>query len=234
LTSTRPPNTLAKQMGRKAVAVAELVETLRSFEKEPITRDRILQYLLETSVDRSSLAPYTHFRSDLYTRNLIYRDEALELMAVCWMPGHRTVIHTHNGQLGWMSVEQGNLAVVNYKWLGCNAADNQNVAGMDCLAGATELDLQRCEVQECYSGGPVNTVDKVQTIHQVVVQGREPVLSLHVYSRPIDSCVAFDLEQRRCYRRQLTFYSRYGQVVTREGDLDALDSSPVPTVSPRS
>jgi cysteine dioxygenase len=65
----------------------------------------------------------------------------------------------------------------------------------------------------------VNTVDKVQTIHQVVVQGKEPVISLHVYSRPIDSCVAFDLEQRRCYRRQLSFYSKFGQVVVREGDL---------------
>src|SRR5436190_20968985 len=180
-------------MGRKAVAVEDLVETLRSFEKEPITRDRLLHYFLETSVDRGSLAPYTHFRPDLYTRNLIYRDDALELMAVCWMPGHRTVIHTHNGQLGWMSVEQGNLAVVNYKWLGCNAADNQNVVGMDCLAGATELDLDRREVQECYPDGPVNTVDKVQTIHQVVVQGREPVISLKVYSQPIESCVALDL-----------------------------------------
>jgi cysteine dioxygenase len=65
----------------------------------------------------------------------------------------------------------------------------------------------------------VNTVDKVQTIHQVVVQGKEPVISLHVYSQPIESCVAFDLEQRRCYRRQLSFYSKYGQVVVREGDL---------------
>ena len=86
--------------------------------------------------------------------------------------------------------------------LACNAADNQNVAGMDCLAGATELDLDRREVQECYPGGPINTVDKVQTIHQVVVQGKEPVISLHLYSRPIDSCVAFDLREATCYRRR--------------------------------
>ena len=142
-------------------------------------------------------------------------------MAVCWSPGQRTVIHTHNGQLGWMSVESGALAVINYKWLGCNASDNQNVVGMDCLAGATELDLDRREVQECFPDGPVNTVDKVQTIHQVVVQGTEPVISLHVYSRPIESCVAFDLEKHTCYRRELSFYSKYGQVVVREGDLAA-------------
>jgi cysteine dioxygenase len=206
-------------VSRKTVSIGDFVEDLRSFEKEPITRDRMLGYFQETAVDRSSLSPYVHFRPDMYTRNLVYRDDVLELMAVCWQPGQRTVIHTHNGQLGWMGVEQGALAVVNYKWIGCNAADNQNVAGMDCLAGATELDLDRREVQECYPGGPINTVDKVQTIHQVVVQGKEPVISLHLYSRPIDSCVAFDMEQKRCYRRLLTYYSKYGDVVAREGDL---------------
>lgn len=208
-------------MGRKAISIADFVTTLRGFESEPITKERLLGFCQEVAVTRPSLDRYVHFRSDVYTRNLIYRDEALELMAVCWSPGQRTVIHTHNGQLGWMSVEQGALAAVNYKWLGCNAPGNQNVSGMDCLAGATELDLERCEVQECWPGGPVNTVDKVQTIHQVVVQGREPVVSLHIYSRPIDSCVAFDLESRRCYRRQLSFYSRYGEVVVQAGELSA-------------
>jgi cysteine dioxygenase len=204
-------------MARKSVSVSSFVETLQSFEKEPITRDRILNYCQEISVERASLSPYTHFRSDVYTRNLIYRDAAIEVMAVCWSPGQRTVIHTHNGQLGWMTVEQGALAVVNYKWLSCNAADNQNVAGMDCLAGASQIELERRGVMECYPGGPVNTVDKVQTIHQVVLQGKEPALSIHIYSRPIDSCVAFDIEKRACYRRQLSFYSRYGRVVASEG-----------------
>jgi len=206
-------------MSGRSVAVSQFVDGLRSLETDPITRDRMLEFMLETRVDRQSLDPYVHFRPDMYTRNLVYRDDQLELMAVCWQPGQRTVIHTHNGQLGWMGVEQGALAVVNYKWLGCNAADNQNVAGLDCLGGATELDLDRLEVQECFPGGPVNTVDKVQTIHQVVVQGREPVVSLHVYSRPIDSCIAFDLEKRTCYRRELKYYSRFGDVVVREGDL---------------
>ena len=206
-------------MGQKLVPVGEYVDHLKSFEREPITRDRVLEFCLETAVEPGTLDRYVHFRDDTYTRNLIFRDDAIELMAVCWKPGQRTVIHTHNGQLGWMAVQQGHLAVVNYKYLGCNAADNQNVSGLDCLAGATELDLDRREVQECYPGGPVNTVDKTQTIHQVVLSGKEAGISLHIYSRPIDSCVAFDLEAKHCYRRQLTFYSRYGQVVAKEGDL---------------
>ncbi|HET7293013.1 MAG TPA: cysteine dioxygenase family protein [Vicinamibacteria bacterium] len=206
-------------MARKVVPIGDFVATLQTFEKDPITRDRVLEYCQEAEVDRASLERYAFFRPDAYTRNLIHRDDQIEVMALCWSKGQRTPIHTHNGQLGWMAVSQGAVAVVNYKWLGCNAPENQNVAGLDCLAGATELDLERREVQECYPGGPINTVDKVQTIHQVVVQGNEPALSLHIYSRPIDSCVAFDLENRRCYRRQLSFYSRYGEVIVTEGDL---------------
>jgi cysteine dioxygenase len=213
-------------VARKTVSIGSFVDTLKGFESAPITRDRVLHYCLETAVDRASLKPYTHFRSDLYTRNLIYRDDKFEVMALCWSPGQRTPIHTHNGQLGWMSVEQGNLAVINYKWLGCNASGNQNVSGMDCLAGATELDLDRREVQECFPDGPVNAVDKEQTIHQVVLQGQEPAVSIHVYSRPIDSCVAFDLEKRSCYRRQLKFFSKYGDVVVDEGDLSPAPAAP--------
>ncbi len=206
-------------MARRSVSIGRFVDTLKGFESAPVTSNRVLEYCLENAVDRASLKPYTHFRPDLYTRNLIYKDDVFEVMALCWSPGQRTPIHTHNGQLGWMSVEQGALAVINYKWLGCNASGNQNVAGMDCLAGATELDLDRREVQECFPDGPVNVVNKEQTIHQVVLQGKEPAISVHVYSRPIDSCVAFDLDKRVCYRRQLAFFSRYGDVIVNEGDL---------------
>src|SRR4029453_8566097 len=162
-------------MGRKIISAGDFIDDLKSFESgPPITRDRVLDYLRETSVSRASLGPYVHFQAGAYTRNLIYRDDTFEDMAVCWSPGQRTVIHTHNGQLGWMSVEQGALAVINYKWLGCNASDNQNAVARDCLAGATGLDLDRGEVQEGFPDAPVNTVDKVQAIPQVVVQGREP------------------------------------------------------------
>ncbi len=214
-------------MARNAVAVGDLVESIVALESAPITTERVLELLFDRKPETGSLDRYLHFRKDFYTRNLIHRDSLFEIMAVCWMPGQRTVIHTHNGQLGWMTVERGALAVINYKWQGCNAPENQNVVGMDCLAGATELSLERREVQECYPDGPINTVHKIQTIHQVVVQGKEPVISLHVYSRPIDSCVAFDLERRLCYRRNLKFYSEYGDVVLNENDLSTIPGAAV-------
>jgi hypothetical protein len=52
--------------------------------------------------------------------------------------------------------------------------------------------------------------------------GEEPVVSVHIYSRPIDSCVAFDLESPRCYRRQLRYFSKFGDVVMTGAEIRGL------------
>lgn len=206
-------------MGQKTIGLDDFVDALKGLESEPITSQRVLELCSERRLAPSSLERYSHFKDGGYTRNLIFRDQMFEVMLLCWSPHQRTPIHSHNGQLGWMTVERGSLAVIDYKWLGCNAAENQNVVGLDCLAGATELELERQRVHECDAGGPVATVDKSQTIHQVVTRGSGPAVSLHIYSRPIDSCVAYDLKRGTCYRRQLSYHSRFGEVVLDEGDL---------------
>ena len=42
-------------MGQKLLPVGEYVDHLKSFEKEPITRDRVLQFCLETAVEPGTL-----------------------------------------------------------------------------------------------------------------------------------------------------------------------------------
>jgi cysteine dioxygenase len=146
-------------------------------------------------------------------------------MAVCWQRGQKTVLHTHNGQLGWMMVNRGIAEVTNFKWQGCNASEGQNTGGLDCVAGASEIQLSRERVETCGRGGPVNSIDRTRTIHQVAVVGDEPVVSVHIYSRPIDSCVAFDLEAPRCYRRQLRYFSKFGDVVMSPADIQSLTAA---------
>lgn len=190
-----------------------------------MTSESVMEVCQDTDLDDASLAPYVHWNDALYTRNLIYRDDLFEIMTVCWQKGHKTVLHTHNGQLGWMMVNRGIAEVTNFKWQGCNASEGQNVAGLDCLAGASELDLSRERVETCGRRGSVNAIDRVRTIHQVAVLGAEPVVSVHIYSRPIDSCVAFDLEARRCYRRQLRYYSKFGDVMMTPSDVELLTAA---------
>ena len=105
--------------------------------------------------------------------------------------------------------------VTNYRYLSCNTPESQNVVGIDCLGGATRVDLEAAP-SECVSeGGPVSTVDKIQTIHRIgcAPGTRERAVSLHIYSVPFESCIAFDLEKGHCFRRNLFWDSEYGKPV---------------------
>ncbi len=195
--------------------VDDFIEGLKAFERDLITRDKIRDYVDAMRLSSEALRPYTFFHQDHYTRNLLYKDGLFEVMAICWKPGQKTPVHTHNGSLGWMTVAQGAITIHNFHYLSCNAPENQNVIGMDCLAGATRLELERRETMDCVEDGPVALVDKLQTIHQM--ENRDPAqagcVTLHVYSPPIESCVAFDLEHQRCFRRELHYDTRLGKVV---------------------
>jgi cysteine dioxygenase len=202
-------------MGRPHIGIDEFLKRLRSFESELITRDGVLDLCDSVKISDASLAPFVKYDSSFYTRNLIYRDPLFEVMTICWEPGQRTAVHTHNGQLCWMITQRGALRVVDYKWLGCDHPEYQNVVGIDCIAGSEHIELDHIREVDAVAGGPVLTADKLQTIHQLFNAGdpRERALSIHIYSRPIDSCVAFDLEHHRCYRRELADFSQYGEVV---------------------
>jgi cysteine dioxygenase len=199
-------------MARRVIGVDDLVERLKAFESEIITRDRVLDYLEGVRVGDAALERYVMYDSGFYTRNLIYRDALFEVMTICWEPGQKTAIHTHNGQLCWMVPQRGTLEVVDYKWLGCDHPENQNVVGIDCLAGGQEIDLDEVRRVDACGGGTVLTADKIQTIHRIANEGGERAVSIHIYSQPIDSCVAFDMVNRRCYRRVLAYHSKYGEV----------------------
>ncbi|HKX27388.1 MAG TPA: cysteine dioxygenase family protein [Blastocatellia bacterium] len=204
--------------GKELISIDEFIVRLRRFEGAIIARDSVLDFCASVQVADSSLQPYTFFDSQFYTRNLIYRNEYFEVIAICWEPGQRTAVHTHNGQLCWMITQRGNLAVVDYKWVGCDHPENQNVVGIDCLAGSdhTRIEVVR-EIEAC-TGGPVLTADKLQTIHRLynLSETSERAVSLHIYSRPIDSCVAFDMEKNHCYRRHLDYFSQFGQTRPRD------------------
>jgi hypothetical protein len=116
-----------------------------------------------------------------------------------------------------MVMQSGSLEVVDYKWLGCDHPEYQNVVDLDCIAGSDHIKLNKLHETKATTDGPVLTADKLQTIHQLFNCGedKEEAVSIHVYSRPIDSCVAFDLDGQRCYRRQLDYFSEYGEVAAK-------------------
>jgi len=189
------------------VSADQFVEGIRRISEGIVAKQKIYDYLVAYEIRPDDLERYKKWEPDRHTRNKIFRNEMIEVMLICWPAGAVTPLHTHNGQLGWMTMIEGKLIVENYKKIDCNRPENQQVVGMDCLAGATRIEMQHLGNEMAIPGGPLNTVDKTQTIHRIrnSAEWNEPAVSMHVYSRPIDSCVVFDMDAQRCYRRELKY-----------------------------
>jgi cysteine dioxygenase len=190
-----------------AVTAEQFVDGVRVLSEGLITKQKIYDYLVAWQIRPEDLERYKSWLPDRHTRNKIFRNEMIEVMLICWPVGAVTPLHTHNGQLGWMTMLEGKLVVENYRKIECNRPENQQVVGMDCLAGATKIEMEHLGNEFAVPGGPLNTVDKTQTIHRIRNdrEWNQRAVSMHVYSLPIDSCVVFDMEAQHCYRRDLKY-----------------------------
>ena len=190
-----------------AIPVEQFIDGIRELSEGVVTKQKLYDYLSTYEIHAKDLERYKLWMPDRHTRNKVFRNDMIEAMIICWPIGAITPLHTHNGQLGWMTMIEGKLVVDNFRKIDCNRPENQQVVGMDCLAGATKIDMQHIGTELVVPGGPLNTVDKTQTIHRIknLPEWEERAVSLHVYSRPIDSCVVFDLEKQSCFRRDLKY-----------------------------
>lgn len=184
----------------KTVPIHKLMEELRLLpESAFMPTEPLRQLLARTPVEVDSLAAYLTWDRQHYTRNLIDRTPCYELMAICWEVGQASSVHNHREQNCWMAVPLGRLQVVNF-----------HLVHQDLANG-------RCQLE------PLNTVD-MTIAHPCAVDPADPVhrvvnprefnqraISLHVYSRPFDSCVVYSPEQGTCGEIKLHFTTEYGQ-----------------------
>lgn len=182
-----------------SVSVQALVDALRRC-KEPAFSDiaQIRGLLWENPVDPQSLAKYLIWDRQHYTRNLIDKTPLYELIAICWDVGQESSIHNHRDQHCWMAVPIGRLLVQNYR-----------VLQQDLNAGS--CDLAATDTIEMNRANPV-AVDPAEPVHRVYnpAEFNERAVSLHVYSRPFDSCVVYSDQQHKCGEIKLTYTSQYG------------------------
>ena len=163
----------------KTVKIENLIEGLREIPDEQFKCDNIYQFLAENPVDVDSIAPYFFWSDKFYTRNLLYKDERFELMAVCWERGQVSKVHNHADQMCWMTVPVGKLRGQNFRAVEideergfCKLEETDNFDLSDCLAAKVELE---------------------QPIHQILnlPEFNQRAVSLHVYSKPFNKCLAY-------------------------------------------
>lgn len=184
----------------KLVSIQELVAELRKFPESSFDGVRTMRdFLAETPVDAETLKPYLNWDQQHYTRNLIDRTQLYELMAICWEVGQASSVHNHRDQNCWMAVPLGRLKVQNY-----------HLVEQDISAGHCEL--ESTNVVEMNLTTPC-AVDPADPVHRVFnpKEFNQRAVSLHVYSRPFDTCVVYSPEQGTCGEIKLHFQTEYGK-----------------------
>ena len=150
------PNTLS---------FADLVNTLRSLTAPP-SLEQLNSWLENVEISPAELHPFVAFKSGNYSRQRVCRNEFVEMLVLCWQPGHRTPIHDHNGSHGVVRVQQGLMAETIFCY------DN-------------EQGLCHDTARECPEG--TITGADVPDIHQLGnpdVSGRD-LITVHVYAPPL-------------------------------------------------
>jgi cysteine dioxygenase len=182
------------------VAVEGIVQTLRGVPPPRFKPGEVCELLRGISVRPETLDPYLHFEPGRYTRNLIYRDHLFELLALCWEPGSSSPIHNHSNQLCWLAVHEGALRLDNFH----------------SLDGPGPGDGIRLVPNGGIERAPVGCVDLQQGsdgIHRVSNPFATRAVSLHVYSRPYDRCLAYDPVAQTAREIRLVYHSVGGAVV---------------------
>jgi len=184
----------------KAVSIQTFVAGLRQFPEAAFDQvDMVRQFLEDTPVSADSLAPYPNWDRQHYTRNLIDRTHLYELMAICWEVGQASSVHNHRDQNCWMAVPIGRLHVENF-----------HLVHQDLQKGRCQLEPSN--TVEMNISHPC-AVDPADPVHRVVNPRafNQRAVSLHVYSRPFDTCVVYSPEQGTCGEIKLHFNTEYGK-----------------------
>ena len=191
---------MSTQAVSKARTIQDFVAELRKFPEAAFeTTGQILEFLRSNTVSAESLTPYLCWDRQHYTRNLIDKTPLYELIAICWEVGQGSSVHNHQDQNCWMSVPIGRLLVENF-----HLVEQKLEKGTCCLETSDTVEMNLS--QPC----AVNPQDPVHRVYNPP-QFNERAVSLHVYSRPFDSCIVYSPEQGTCGEIKLHYTTEYGK-----------------------
>jgi cysteine dioxygenase len=182
------------------VAISDWVKGLTTVRESEFTLETVHSYFLGHPIEPESIARYCFFSKGNYTRNLIFKNKIFECMTVCWEIGQASRIHNHRDQNCWMAAPIGRLRVQNYR------VEHRDATRSTC-------DLLPTDVLEMNSNNPVY-VNPVEPVHEVINSASfaQRAVSVHVYSKPFDTCEIYQREKGTYADAPLFYTSEYGQL----------------------
>ena len=189
---------MSKQVAAEQVAITDWVAGLVAIPDRDFTLQNVQDYIVRHAVRPETLEKYCYFSKGNYTRNLIFKNEVFECMTICWEVGQASRVHNHRGQNCWMSAPIGRLKVQNFR------VDERDPVHGKCRIIPTDI-------YEMDASHPAY-VDPLEPVHQVLnlAEFNQRAVSIHVYSKPFDSCEVYLREKGTYGDVPLHYTSEYG------------------------
>ena len=178
--------------------IAELCSALDAeFARDPRGRGAAALLAAYASAHRD-WRHYGHPREECYTRNLVRRSAAYELLVLCWGADQASPIHNHMDQCCWMAVLDGRIEEVLFD-----------------LPEQLPAPLVRRSARR-FECGQAAYIDDGIAVHLVRPVDGAPGVSLHLYARPYGTCLVYDPDTGAVGERVLR-YDSIGGVPTGDG-----------------
>jgi predicted metal-dependent enzyme (double-stranded beta helix superfamily) len=190
---------MRETMVRAQLSVSDWVQGLAGIPAREFTPANVERYIVQNAIVGSSLEPYIYFSVERYTRNLIFKNDVFECMAVCWDIGQSSPIHDHNDKLGWIYLAEGRLLLQNYL-----VKEKDSVRGTCRLEPTDAVEL---------SSENAGHVDREQEVHKVcnLPKFKQRAVSVHIYEQPMTECEIYSLAGTVA-KVKLSYTSEYGQL----------------------
>ncbi len=191
---------MTKHVESARLGIADWVKGLAATPERDFILGKVQEYVLNHAVQPETLEKYLFFSKGNYTRNLIFRNDVFECMAICWEVGQFSRVHNHRDQNCWMSAPIGRLKVQNFR------VDDRDPSCGKCRLVPTGI-------YEMDAAHPAY-VDPLEPVHQVLnlPEYQQRAVSIHIYSKPFDSCEVYQREKGTYGDVPLHYTSEYGKL----------------------
>jgi cysteine dioxygenase len=189
-----------KQATTDQLAITDWVEGLAAIPEREFTLENVQDYVLRHSVRPETLDKYLFFSKGNYTRNLIFKNGVFECMTICWEVGQFSRVHNHRDQNCWMVAPIGRLKVQNFR------VEERNASHGTCRIVPTDI-YEMDATHPAY-------VNPLEPVHQVLnlPEFNQRAVSIHIYSKPFDSCEVYLREKGTYSDVPLHYTSEYGKL----------------------
>jgi cysteine dioxygenase len=191
---------MPKQVSTEQLTITDWVKDLAAMSGREFTLEAVQDYILRHAVRPETLDKYLYFSKGNYTRNLIFKNDVFECMTICWETGQASRVHNHRGQNCWMSAPIGRLRVQNFR------VDQRDASHGTCLIVPTDI-------YDMDAAHPAY-VNPLEPVHQVLnlSEFNQRAVSIHIYSKPFDSCEVYQREKGTYCDVPLHYTSEYGKL----------------------